>query len=92
MLVAIEIIIKVIQFFFGACIFSFLNVVIDRLPRQESVVRGRSHCTKCGRELTALELVPKCGAGEKPLYKMWQRVDSIGIGSVHQLYLSWRKM
>lgn len=68
MLVAIEIIIKVIQFFFGACIFSFLNVVIDRLPRQESVVR------------------------EKPLYKMWQRVDSIGIGSVHQLYLSWRKM
>ena len=58
MLVAIEIIIKVIQFFFGACIFSFLNVVIDRLPRQESVVRGRSHCTKCGRELTALELVP----------------------------------
>ena len=55
MLVAI---IKVIQFFFGACIFSFLNVVIDRLPRQESVVRGRSHCTKCGRELTALELVP----------------------------------
>ena len=58
MLVAIEIIIKVIQFFFGACIFSFSNVVIDRLPRQESVVRGRSHCTKCGRELTALELVP----------------------------------
>lgn len=51
-------IIWMIRFFFGACIFSFLNVVIDRMPRGESVVKGRSHCTNCGRELTALELIP----------------------------------
>ena len=42
----------------GACIFSFLNVVADRLPREESVVRGRSHCTVCGRTLGPLELIP----------------------------------
>jgi len=58
MLAVIEVIIYVIQFFFGACIFSFLNVVIDRLPRKESVVKGRSHCTNCGRKLTAWELIP----------------------------------
>jgi leader peptidase (prepilin peptidase)/N-methyltransferase len=37
---------------------SFLNVCIDRLPRKESVVRGRSHCEACGRDLTPLDLVP----------------------------------
>lgn len=58
MLAVAEVIIYAIRFFFGACIFSFLNVVIDRLPRQESVVKGRSHCTNCGRELTGLELIP----------------------------------
>ena len=36
----------------------FLNVVIDRLPRAESVVNGRSHCTNCGRVLHAWELIP----------------------------------
>ena len=56
MLIVLESILWVIRFFFGACIFSFLNVVIDRLPRGESVVNGRSHCTNCGRVLHAWEL------------------------------------
>lgn len=54
----LETIMWIIRFFFGACIFSFLNVVADRMPRGESVVRGRSHCTNCGRVLTAWELIP----------------------------------
>lgn len=58
MLIALEAILWFVRFLFGACIFSFLNVVIDRMPRGESVVKGRSHCTNCGRVLTAWELIP----------------------------------
>lgn len=42
----------------GACIGSFLNVVVWRLPRQESVVRPRSHCPHCGTPLRWHENVP----------------------------------
>ena len=45
-------------FLLGACFFSFLNVVVWRLPRGESLVKGRSHCPACGRVLTPWELVP----------------------------------
>lgn len=58
MLIVLEGILWTIRFFFGACIFSFINVVVDRMPRGESVVKGRSHCTNCGRKLTAWELIP----------------------------------
>jgi leader peptidase (prepilin peptidase)/N-methyltransferase len=42
----------------GACIGSFLNVVAWRLPRQESVVRPRSHCPRCGTTLRWFENIP----------------------------------
>lgn len=42
----------------GACVFSFLNVIIYRLPRQKSFVRGRSFCPACGHTLKAADLVP----------------------------------
>lgn len=58
MLIFLESILWVIRFFFGACIFSFLNVVVCRLPQGESVVSGRSHCTSCGRILRPWELIP----------------------------------
>ena len=47
-----------LRFALGASIFSFLGIVIWRLPRGESVVKGRSHCPACGRTLSAAELVP----------------------------------
>ena len=34
-------------FWTGASIASFLNVVIWRVPRGESIVRPPSHCPKC---------------------------------------------
>ncbi len=42
----------------GLIIGSFLNVVIYRLPKGQSVVRPGSHCTVCGHELKPWELVP----------------------------------
>ena len=42
----------------GACVGSFLNVVAWRLPRQESIVRPRSHCPRCGTTLAWFENLP----------------------------------
>lgn len=48
----------VVAFGIGLLVGSFLNVVIHRLPRGESVVRPRSRCPRCGHAITALENVP----------------------------------
>ena len=47
-----------VAFVLGLLVGSFLNVVIHRLPRGESVVRPRSRCPRCGHPITALENVP----------------------------------
>jgi leader peptidase (prepilin peptidase) / N-methyltransferase len=43
---------------FGLLIGSFLNVVIHRMPRGESIVRGRSMCPKCRRTIHWYDNVP----------------------------------
>lgn len=45
-------------FVIGLFIGSFLNVLADRLSREESIVKGRSHCEKCKKELAWLDLIP----------------------------------
>ena len=50
----------------GACVGSFLNVVVWRLPRQESLLSPPSHCPRCGTRLAWFENVPVlswCGLG-----------------------------
>ena len=43
---------------FGTIIGSFLNVVIFRLPKQESIVYGSSHCMQCGEKIKSYDLIP----------------------------------
>ena len=42
----------------GLAVGSFLNVVIHRVPRKESVVKPRSRCPGCGTELAARDNIP----------------------------------
>src|SRR3954462_10988706 len=42
----------------GLVVGSFLNVVVWRVPRHESIVSHGSHCPSCGTELGAIENVP----------------------------------
>jgi leader peptidase (prepilin peptidase) / N-methyltransferase len=43
---------------FGLCIGSFLNVVIHRVPKRESIVRPRSRCPACGVQIADRDNVP----------------------------------
>jgi leader peptidase (prepilin peptidase) / N-methyltransferase len=42
----------------GLCVGSFLNVVIYRVPRRESVVRPRSHCPSCDTAIADRDNIP----------------------------------
>jgi len=67
-------------FLFGLVFGSFLNVVIYRWPRQESIVRPRSHCPACDRQIAWYDNIPllsyillrghcrHCGARISPRY------------------------
>ncbi len=55
---AYHIIFWVLLFVLGSCIFSFLNVVIYRVPRRMDFVRARSICPNCGHQLGVFDLIP----------------------------------
>jgi len=42
----------------GMTVASFLNVCIDRLPANESLIFPASHCSSCQRRLAAKDLIP----------------------------------
>jgi prepilin signal peptidase PulO-like enzyme (type II secretory pathway) len=45
-------------FLLGICVGSFLNVVIDRLPRGESIIKRRSYCESCKKRIDWYDLIP----------------------------------
>lgn len=46
------------SFLVGSCMGSFFNVLIYRLPREESIVRPGSRCPTCGRSIPPWENIP----------------------------------
>lgn len=75
------------SFAMGACIASFLNVVIWRVPRGESIVSPPSHCPKCNSPIRWYQNIPivswlalrgkcaNCGIAISPRYIL---VEALG--------------
>ncbi len=84
-------------FLFGLCVGSFLNVLIDRLPKGESVLWTRSHCDYCGKRLRWFELIPvvsyvvqagrclRCGKHLSIQYPLVELISGVGLLSVFSL-------
>lgn len=78
-------------FLLGACLGSFFNVLIYRLPREESIVRPASRCPACGRPVRAWENVPivsflllrgkcaGCGSGISWRYPVVEAASGVGF-------------
>ncbi len=59
--VSYEIILLVWLGFLGGCLGSFLNVVVYRLPKRESLVHPGSRCPSCGHAIRAYHNIPVLG-------------------------------
>lgn len=71
-------------FAFGATVGSFLNVVIHRVPRGESIVHPRSRCPSCGTMIAAWHNVPilswlflrgRCASCDVPISARYPMVE-----------------
>ncbi|MGH2744155.1 MAG: prepilin peptidase [Thermoleophilaceae bacterium] len=78
----------------GAAIGSFLNVVVHRVPRGESIVAPRSRCPDCGMTLRALDNIPivswlvlggrcrNCGTRISPRYPAVELLTAVAFAVV----------
>ena len=75
------------SFAMGACIASFLNVVIWRVPRGESIVSPPSHCPKCNAEIKWYQKIPilawlalrgKCANCKAPISPRYILIEALG--------------
>jgi leader peptidase (prepilin peptidase)/N-methyltransferase len=75
---------------------SFLNVVIHRLPRGQSIAFPASHCTSCGKPIRAFDNLPVvgwlllrgrarcCGAAISPRYPLVEAMGGLlGAALIH---------
>lgn len=81
-----EVVLYLLIITYGLVIGSFLNVLILRIPAGEDFVMERSHCVKCGYQLTWYDMVPvfsylclkgrcrKCG---EPISKQYPLVEAL---------------
>ena len=85
------------SFWLGACIASFLNVVIWRVPRGESIVSPPSHCPRCGALIRWFENIPilswlalrgRCSRCHLPISPRYVIVEAMGGGLFLAAFLS----
>ncbi|HET7478099.1 MAG TPA: prepilin peptidase [Rubrobacteraceae bacterium] len=84
--------ITVLAALLGLLVGSFLNVVIHRVPRHESIVWPSSRCPKCGAEISPLDNVPvlsyvllrgkcrNCGARISARYPLVEALTGVLFG------------
>jgi leader peptidase (prepilin peptidase)/N-methyltransferase len=84
--------------FFGACVGSFLNVCIYRIPRDESVVKPRSHCPHCGMMIPWYLNIPvlswtalrgKCAKCKNPIAFRYTLVELLTAMLFLAVYMKW---
>src|SRR5918999_5248406 len=78
----------------GAIIGSFLNVVVWRLPRGESLVTPPSGCPSCGKRIAPYDNIPviswvllqgrcrRCGARISPRYPLIELLTAAAFATV----------
>lgn len=86
------------SFAMGACVASFLNVCIWRLPRGESVVSPPSHCPNCNARIKWYQNIPilswcclrgRCANCHKPISIRYTVVELLGAALFLLAYLQW---
>ena len=85
----------------GLAIGSFLTVVIDRVPKKESIVSPRSRCPRCGSEIRSRDNVPlisylllggrcrSCRARIPARYPLVEALTALVFAGVAIVYPSW---
>ncbi|MCE5279829.1 MAG: prepilin peptidase [Planctomycetaceae bacterium] len=92
----VHVVVIIFLFALAACVGSFLNVVIYRLPRGESIVFPGSHCPKCGRAIRWYDNVPivswlllrgKCRFCDEPISPRYLMIEALTASLAVGLYL-----
>ena len=91
---------RVFAWVFGLLWGSFLNVVIYRVPRGESVVSPPSHCPACGKQISPFLNLPVvsyvilrgkaacCGAKMSPRYPMVELIGGVIALGIFELLIN----
>jgi leader peptidase (prepilin peptidase)/N-methyltransferase len=98
----LELAVDIYVFLVAACVGSFLNVVIARLPKGRSLLRPPSSCPRCGARIRWFDNVPvlswillrgrcrKCGLPISPRYPLVELLTGILVlAVVHRYGLHW---